>query len=256
MSDRLLVYCRYAFDVENGRLVSEGDTGERGPLEAWARLDPTGLAPRWLQMARRVPGMPQYERQLARAERLVLRELDERIGIAIGRSGEASADGQSAVASVDILRRLLRSSVELSATESREHQFAMVLNSLVPDEARILAALGDGTPHALIDVLGAALPGATTRPILENASSVGRAAGVALPERVPGYVTHLRALGVASVGPEVPALADEYDILLTETYVREARTEAARGSRLPPRVVRRSLVASSFGRELWEACRP
>lgn len=248
--------CRYHSRVENGRQDSDGDAAERGPLEAWAGLDPTGLALRWLRMARNLPGMVEYERQLGRAESRVLRELDDRIGLAIGRTGETQADASPAGAPVDVLRRLLRNSVELSASESREHQFAMVLNSLVPDEARILAALGDGTPHALIDVLGPALPGAATRPFLQNASSVGRSAGVSLPERVPDYVTHLRALGVASVGPEVPALADDYDILLTESYVRGARAEAARGSRLPPRIVRQSLVASSFGRELWEACRP
>ncbi|MGI0131065.1 MAG: Abi-alpha family protein, partial [Thermoplasmata archaeon] len=90
----------------------------------------------------------------------------------------------------------------------------------------------------------------------ENASNVGRAAGVALPGRVPVYVTHLRQLGLADSGPEDPGLDVEYDILATETEVRLAKAEADRRGRLPGRMVRRTLRISAFGRDLWEACRP
>ena len=58
------------------------------------------------------------------------------------------------------------------------------------------------------------------RRVLENASSVGRAAGVALPEYVHLYVSHLRRLGLVEPGPEDQSLKDEYDILLTEPKLR------------------------------------
>jgi hypothetical protein len=146
--------------------------------------------------------------------------------------------------------------MDLTPAQSGQQQFTLILQRLVPDEARMLAALADGSAYALLHVAAGGLPGAQTQRVLENVSNVGRVAGVALPARVPGYVTHLRALGLAETGPGDGSLDTEYDILLTDQAVMDARVEADALSRFPARVVRRTLHMSALGRDLWEACRP
>jgi hypothetical protein len=57
--------------------------------------------------------------------------------------------------------------------------------------------------------------------------------------------------GVAEVGDEDPSLATQYDILLTESYVREAEKQAKR-----PKHLRYTLKLSAFGERFWRACDP
>ena len=87
--------------------------------------------------------------------------------------------------------------------------------------------------------------------MLHNASTVGKAAGVTLPERTPLYVSRLLAFGVAEIGEEDPGLATQYDILLTEDYVRAAEEQAKRAKHL-----RHTLRVSDFGSRFWGACDP
>jgi hypothetical protein len=146
--------------------------------------------------------------------------------------------------------------MDLTPSQSGDQQFTQILQRLVPDEARMLAALADGSRYALMHITVGGMPGKQGPRVLSNVSNVGRAAGVALPARVPGYVTHLCALGLADAGPEDTSLDVEYDILLTDAAVIQARKEADAASRFPARVVRRTVHITPLGRELWEACRP
>jgi hypothetical protein len=149
----------------------------------------------------------------------------------------------------ELLTDLLVVSTEQSADEARHRLYASVLRELQPDEARILAALSDGTRYAVLHVVVRMHLGVNGPMLLENASTVGRAAGVALHDMVPWYVGHLVRLGLVMVGPESSALSDTYDILETEPYVRDAR-EAAPSIRL----LRRTLRISPFGARLWDVC--
>jgi hypothetical protein len=148
-----------------------------------------------------------------------------------------------------MLADLLIVSTEQSADAARHRLHLAVLRELQPDEARILAALSDGTRYAVLHVVVRLPLGGSGPTLLENASTVGRAAGVALPDMVPWYVGHLLRLGLVTVGPEAVDLADTYDILETEPHVREA--QAAGPS---TRLLRRSLRISKFGARLWDAC--
>jgi hypothetical protein len=119
--------------------------------------------------------------------------------------------------------------------------------------ALILAALADGTPYPLVHVQSRSHSGLT---VMANASTVGRAAGVQVPEAVTRYVGHLRALGLAEEGPADDELSVQYDILLGEPAVRDAEEEVESHGRLGAKVVRRTLRISALGRALWQACRP
>jgi hypothetical protein len=148
-----------------------------------------------------------------------------------------------------MLADLLVVSTEQSADAARRRLHLAVLRELQPDEARILAALSDGTRYAVLHVVVRLHLGINGPALLENASTVGRAAGVALPDMVPWYVGHLLRLGLVTVGPEAADLSDTYDILETEPHVREA--QAAGPS---TRLLRRSLRISPFGARLWDLC--
>lgn len=149
-----------------------------------------------------------------------------------------------------MLEELLARSLEQSARGGQGELYAKLLQELVPDEARILASLSDGSSAALVHIksrLGDA------RRALQNASSVGRTAGLTVPHLTPIYVSHLLRLGLVETGPEDTDVRLEYDTLIAERVVREAMKQAEVGP-LPPRVIRRTLRLSALGRELWEAC--
>lgn len=154
-----------------------------------------------------------------------------------------------------MLGELLERSVDQTKTEARRALYERMLRQLVPDEARILAALSDGSAYPVIDVVLRSAVGTVRQRLVENVSSVGREAGVALPGQVHWYVTHLRNLGLIEIGPEDPALADTYDILATEEVVRRAQdSRAGRGNAV--KTVRGTLRLSALGWELWRECNP
>ena len=198
-------------------------------------------------------------------ERRLLRDLEEHLGAANAQAGEpesrsASASTESAdVAATPsaILSELLERSMEQTPEEAREHAFVTILRQLVPDEARILGALSDGGSHPVLHVTAASTLGASTRRLLSNVSSIGQAAGVQLREMTPHYISHLVELGLVELAPENPELALKYEILESNTQVREALAQVGRREKLSrARIVRRTVRLTELGRKLWVACQP
>jgi hypothetical protein len=148
----------------------------------------------------------------------------------------------------ELMAALLQRSVTQDATAAKRDLAVATLNTLVPDEARIIAALAGGPPPPLLHVH----PRAGGEPILENASLVGRSAALTLPSMTPSYVTHLRRLGLVEPGPEDPD--GDYEMLMADRAVRAALTQGE-FAKLPARTVKQTLTLSVRGRELWELCR-
>jgi Abortive infection alpha len=219
-----------------------------------------------MNLARLVPGVRYVERELAGVERVLLREFRRRLNSVAEDRFEEGTSRSSGTANVSLpvpsapqtltetMERMLRRSMDQTPSDSRRSLFEHLIRQLVPDEARILAALADGSTYPLLDVTAPAL-GNAGRLILRNASNVGRAAGVAEPSLVPIYVTHLLQLGLADTGQEDSDLQDEYEILLTESLVKSAYAEADKAARRSPRIVRGTLRISALGRDFWAACR-
>lgn len=154
----------------------------------------------------------------------------------------------------DVLRSLLDKSMYNPPDESRKALYLEILGGLLPDEARILAALSDGTLYPVIDVAEPQL-GSTTAFVLTNASTVGRAAGVSLPHHTPLYLSRLVQAGLATIGPERGnSMYDDYEMLLTDAAVNLALAKARRGLR-SARVIRRTVRITELGHELWEAAK-
>ncbi|MFL6173392.1 MAG: Abi-alpha family protein [Marmoricola sp.] len=147
---------------------------------------------------------------------------------------------------------LLARALEQSTSAGKDELFHRILDQIVPDEARIISALSDGSSSPLVSVHALSRAGLLGEALIENASLVGRTANVALPALTPTYVGHLLALGLLETGPEDVALKDEYQILQADTAVLKAIKAGSRGP-LPARVERRTVRLSALGQSLWAA---
>ena len=185
------------------------------------------------------------------AEREVFRYLRYRLD----EIASATAPHRQDVAMVSasaLMAELLERSVMQDTKSSKADWHAAVLSQLVPDEARVIAALAEASaPVPLLHVL----PRSGHGRLLENASLIGRTAALTLPAMTPVYVTHLRALGLVETGPEDKDNPKVYELLLADKAVRAALKEGEMG-KLPARVLRRTLMLSQRGRELWDSTRP
>jgi len=216
-------------------------------------LDPVAASGNvsWLlEVLEHVPGVALARRVLGAVERELLSALKERLDQT--GNGVAPASGAAPAA---LLSDLLARAADQTQEESQRRYFVRLLEQIVPDEARILAALSDGSMYPLVDVGYRPRFGRPTQHVLENASSVGKAAGVTWPDAVPRYLAHLRELGLVESGREDPELALKYEIVETETAVRDA-IRRVRAVKRSPRMVRRTLRISDLGRALWGACQP
>lgn len=193
-----------------------------------------------------LPLLADAERALVRVARRHLTDLDPPAAVTAGEDDHADTPAT-------VLRRLLDRSMYTSPDRSRDALYLDLLESLVPDEARILAALSDGSAYPVIHV---AEPGTGGAPVfaLKNASTIGRSAGVSLPRYTPLYLTRMLRLGLVRLGPEASSMYDEYEMLLTDSGVNIALATARRGVRAA-RVVRRTVRISDLGQELWEAAK-
>jgi len=147
---------------------------------------------------------------------------------------------------------LLARALGQSTSAGRDELFHRILDQIVPDEARIISALSDGSASPLVSVHALSRAGLLGEALIENASLVGRTANVALPSLTPTYVGHLLALGLLETGAEDDDLKDEYQILLADSDVLRAIRTGSRGP-LPARVERRTVRLSSLGQALWSA---
>jgi hypothetical protein len=164
---------------------------------------------------------------------------------------EGSAAPRAAIGAK--LRDLLAAAGEQDEDAGRVALLAQAVEHLVPDEARLLQALADRPAHQpgapLVHIHCLTSTGLTGEPLLLNASSIGRTAGVAVPQLTSYYVSRLLALGLVEIGPEDDRLTDDYRALLGEPAVLAAMSRA-RETGATPRVLRHTLALSALGHEL------
>ncbi len=150
------------------------------------------------------------------------------------------------------MRRLLERSLEANSLDALDEVYHWIVDQLLPDEARIVAALSDGGSSPMVHVLARSRGGVASEPLLSHMSLIGKTANLTLPQLTPVYVRHLLALNVVQSGPEDPALKAEYEILAADLVVMRAVRRGSRGP-IPPKVERASLRLSPLGRDLWSA---
>jgi hypothetical protein len=233
--------------------VNEGDTGG------------TPLASRLLA---KLPGGAIVQDQIDKVERRVLSELKSRLDRLQG-DGEATvqvvafsmetqsathAPGRDLRGPAEMMRELLAASSEHTKQQAELAYYTSLVRALLPDEARVLSALSDGGTYPLVNLIALSKLGIPTHSVLENTCTVGRAAGVLLPEMTRGYIQRLMAAGLVETGPEDYTLNTKYEILETDDVLRKLINQMkAAGQR--SQIKRRVLKISELGRNLWEACR-
>jgi len=229
---------------------------------------------RALGIVRQLPGGKAIEDQVSRFENAVLHELravlaepnggyfDSAYGDRNGSHGGRSTpihtmtDSPTPPHLRSRMANLLERSIDADREISEDYLFTTIMQQLVPDEARILAALADGTVYPVIDVAARSPLGGNQRMVLRNVSSVGRAAGVASPDNVAAYLTRLQRLGLVEFGEEDPALQVQYEMLSTDSVITEATEAIDRQRRSTPKLLRRTVTISPLGQKFWAASDP
>ncbi|TVS98794.1 DUF4393 domain-containing protein [Amycolatopsis bartoniae] len=220
-----------------------------GRLAGWAARTGVSLAGRLPGLGNAGESLRQVERQVLNELRKRLDEVDDPYVVALSAASSREPAGEVVPAAEPLrsaMKELLDRSVTFDQERAREYLYATVLRQLTPDEARILTVLSDGDAYPAVDVVARG-----ERILLRNASTVGTAAGVTLPDEVPSYLTRLAGLGLVDLTAEDPELDPQYEVLATDELVRAARAGARR-----TRLVRHTLRLSRFGARFWAACDP
>lgn len=222
------------------------------------------------RLARQLPGGQTLEREAQRLQNAAVNEARRILQIQQGISGNGRAATpeeeraailiQTADPGTAPLRsamgELLERSVEATRSDTREYLFGTIISQLVPDEARILAALAGGDAYAAGDLVQRSRR-AAPRTLVANASTVGRSAGVVTPDNTATYLTRLLGFGLVEFGPEDESLDVQYDMLGTDTVLNDAKRAAEQSKQGGAvKLVRKTVRMSSLGREFWAASDP
>lgn len=220
------------------------------------------------RIARQLPGGAMIEREAQRVQQAAIGELRRVLDRPQSVFGATTAEENRAVMLIQASRpdeaplrsamsELLERSVEADRASSQQYLFGTIMSQLVPDEARILAALSDREVFASGDVIIKPVARSSrTRVVLRNASTIGRAAGVASPENTPTYLSRLHGFGLVEFGPEDAALGTQYEILATDAGVQAAMHKGEARKAGPVRLRRTTVTLAPLGRQFWAASNP
>jgi hypothetical protein len=243
-------------DSSAGQLVSSAGSAIVAAAKVGRILGRSG----W-RIARQLPGAHTVEREAQRLQRAAVHEVKRILDIPQNVFGTATSEEARAVLLIQnptdeaplrsAMGELLERSANRSPGSSQEYLFGTIISQLVPDEARIIAALADTRPRATCDVVDKSRGGVV---LLANASLIGATAGVAEPRNTPTYLARLRGFGLVGFGPEDEKLSGEYDALAGEETVRAAQAVARRPS--GTRLRRGTVRLSPLGQAFWAATDP
>lgn len=219
------------------------------------------------RIARQLPGVTVVEQQTQKLRHAASAEMFRLLEVPQQVFSVASPEEQRAMMLVQdagsdpaplrtAMTELLDRSTESSDAQSRDYLFGTIVSQLVPDEARILAALGEGQIFAAVDVVSKQVGRASIRPVLSNASTLSTAAGLSRPQNVGTYLTRLHGYGLLDFGVPDDDLSSQFDTLLDDASVQAARATVDGGKQGSSKLVRKSVTLSALGVEFWVACAP
>jgi hypothetical protein len=156
------------------------------------------------------------------------------------------------------LRSLVDEAKTLDADAARAALLERAVQTLVPDEALLLATIAAqpvGRAVPLVHVHFFTSTGLPGEPLLENATTLGREAGLALPHLAPAYVSRLLTERLVEIGPPDDRLEPGYQAVLGHPEVLAILSRARRDG-VTPRVLRHTLALSALGFELCAGVEP
>ena len=226
--------------------------------KAHARRNRPERRPRLLDIASRLPGAGLAREAYEGIEHFALTELKNRLD-AVDPPLPAPGETTSQTLAQRTHPRILLSALLDEATEqdreaAQRALYTSILLQLTADEACILAALSDGSEHALVNItVGTLRTG--TRVAARNFSSIERGAPVKLRDYVPAYITHLYSLGLVEIANENRDLEMKYQMLEASPRVSGLVRELSQRNR-SVKTQRRALRLAPLGRDLWSYCDP
>jgi hypothetical protein len=219
------------------------------------------------RIAKQLPGVSVVEQQAQRLRHAAGEELLRLLEVPTHLFGAAGPEEQRVMMLVrgaqtdptplrTAMSELLQRSSEATDSKSRAYLFGTIVSQLVPDEARILAALASGESYAAVDVVAKQVGRPATRRVLGNASTVGAAAGISSVQNTATYLTRLQGLGLVEFGSAHDSMREQYEALTAGDAVKQARERIETGRLGAARIVRKSVSLSALGRDFWAACAP
>jgi hypothetical protein len=185
-------------------------------------------------------------------------------GRAISRLAQAAAEQRPGAeaetrrpasdSSTAALRRrgeeLLRESADIRLPQDSHPAYMRILDSLAPDEGRILRFLARKGSQPAVDVRSG-LPFASEL-LAQGRTMIAEEAGCRHADRVYAYLNNLHRLGLIWFLREPLRDAARYQVLEAQPEVVAALEEGGRTSR----TVRRSIVLTPFGDDFCATCLP
>jgi len=145
---------------------------------------------------------------------------------------------------------LLRTAEMQSPAAAREAAVMRTIHELLPDEARILLAMSDGSVQAVLQAHDG------DDQVICNKSNVGRNAKVHAQELTTRYVTHLLELGLVELVPYKGREFYEWELIEAQTDVREVLGRYDHRKLVKPKLIRQILRLSPAGRSFCDVCLP
>lgn len=139
--------------------------------------------------------------------------------------------------------QLLYKSRDVNYEEDSHPAYERLVESLAPDEARILRLLLLKGPQPAVDVrTGGPLGLINSRLLAPGLNMIGARAGLRYVERVPSYLTNLNRLGLIWFSRETLRDAERYQVVEAQPPVLEAMHTVRQA-----KIVRRSIHLTPFG---------
>lgn len=132
--------------------------------------------------------------------------------------------------------------------------FNRLIGQLLPDEARILTAVSDGSRIAISHLLAYRRFSARHLSVLVFMSRIGQECGVMLADATPCYLQHLKRIGLLESGPEDSTQNDKYESIENGSAPRQVAEQLRREKRFRPVFVRETVHLSSIGKAFLGTC--
>ena len=147
--------------------------------------------------------------------------------------------------------RLLERSADVEDEGDVHPSFARILDSIAPDEARLLRYLATEGAQPSVDVRDKGWLPVSSDLVAVGRSMVGTEAGLRREDRTQLYLGNLERLGLVWFADEPVRDVKEYQLLEAQPDVKRAIDGCTR-----PKVVRRSIHLTPFGLEFCRVCFP
>lgn len=232
-------------DVLNWAFALIGDTRDRAQQQLLALLQDERVANNLAQAANLRDTVQQQLR-----ERLAQLLPDERLQQLEKRFAAFERDDSTTLDIKTHLANLLDRALEQTPDGARDALIQHIVKQLLPDEARILSAMSDRQPRALVHLHAVPLVGMGGRSVLSNYSSVGKDVGLQRRDFTSVYIGRLRDFGLLKTGAEDEQLTTQYELLESENELRRLAAEIDKPTNQRAKFIRATLHLTTLGQEL------